>query len=87
MAIGCPLIILKSGLAEWFKFWFMPWMVYYFWVAFLISHHYHVLKSSTSYHGWFITFGFWVMFLISHHYHVLKSSTSGFNLLMLGESG
>lgn len=36
MAIGWPLIILKSGLAGWFKFWFMPWMVYHFWVKFLI---------------------------------------------------
>jgi hypothetical protein len=34
MAIGWPLIILKSGLAGWFKFWFMPWMVYHFWVTF-----------------------------------------------------
>ena len=36
MAIGWPLIILKSGPAGWFKFWFMPWMVYHFWVKFLI---------------------------------------------------
>ena len=39
MAIGWPLIILKSGPAGWFKFWFMPWMVYHFWVTFLIFHH------------------------------------------------
>nr|CAB3481076.1 unnamed protein product [Digitaria exilis] len=31
MAVGWPLIILKSGLAGWFKFWFMPFMVYHFW--------------------------------------------------------
>jgi hypothetical protein len=46
MAIGWPLIILKSGLAGWLKFWFMPWMVYHFWVTFLISHHHHMLKST-----------------------------------------
>jgi acyl-lipid omega-6 desaturase (Delta-12 desaturase) len=46
MVIGWPLIILKSGLAGWFKFWFMPWMVYHFWVMFLISHHHHMLKST-----------------------------------------
>uniref|UniRef100_A0ACD6AKA5 Uncharacterized protein n=1 Tax=Avena sativa TaxID=4498 RepID=A0ACD6AKA5_AVESA len=32
MAIGWPLIILQTGIAGWFKFWFMPWMVYHFWV-------------------------------------------------------
>ncbi|KAG2584177.1 hypothetical protein PVAP13_6KG279400 [Panicum virgatum] len=40
MAIGWPLIILKSGLAGWFKFWFMPWMVYHFWMStFTMVHH------------------------------------------------
>lgn len=32
MAIGWPLIVYKAGLVGWFKFWFMPWMGYHFWV-------------------------------------------------------
>uniref|UniRef100_A0A453B6K6 Fatty acid desaturase domain-containing protein n=1 Tax=Aegilops tauschii subsp. strangulata TaxID=200361 RepID=A0A453B6K6_AEGTS len=40
MAIGWPLIILQSGIAGWFKFWFMPWMVYHFWMStFTMVHH------------------------------------------------
>uniref|UniRef100_A0A0D3H0Q6 Fatty acid desaturase domain-containing protein n=2 Tax=Oryza TaxID=4527 RepID=A0A0D3H0Q6_9ORYZ len=35
MAIGWPLIILKSGIAGWFKFWFMPWMM----STFTMVHH------------------------------------------------
>ncbi|WVZ92741.1 hypothetical protein U9M48_038785 [Paspalum notatum var. saurae] len=35
MAIGWPLIILKTGLAGWFKFWFMPWMM----STFTMVHH------------------------------------------------
>uniref|UniRef100_A0A0E0ICI7 Fatty acid desaturase domain-containing protein n=1 Tax=Oryza nivara TaxID=4536 RepID=A0A0E0ICI7_ORYNI len=37
MAIGWPLIILKSGIAGWFKFWFMPWMQYM--STFTMVHH------------------------------------------------
>lgn len=36
IAIGWPLIIYKTGIIGWFKFWFMPWMVYHFWVMFLV---------------------------------------------------
>lgn len=34
MAIGWPLIIYKTGVIGWFKFWLMPWLGYHFWVNF-----------------------------------------------------
>jgi omega-6 fatty acid desaturase (delta-12 desaturase) len=40
MAIGWPMIIYYTGIAGWFKFWFMPWMGYHFWMsAFTLIHH------------------------------------------------
>ncbi|KAJ3677211.1 hypothetical protein LUZ60_002935 [Juncus effusus] len=40
IAIGWPLIILKSGLMGWFKFWLMPWLGYHFWMStFTMVHH------------------------------------------------
>ena len=35
MAIGWPLIIYKTGVMGWIKFWLMPWLGYHFWVMFL----------------------------------------------------
>lgn len=32
IAIGWPLIILKTGIMGWIKFWLMPWLGYHFWV-------------------------------------------------------
>ncbi|CAJ2679772.1 unnamed protein product [Trifolium pratense] len=31
MAIGWPLIIYKTGIMGWIKFWLMPWLGYHFW--------------------------------------------------------
>lgn len=33
MAIGWPLIMLKTGIAGWIKYWLMPWLGYHFWVT------------------------------------------------------
>lgn len=35
MAIGWPLIIYKTGVMGWIKFWLMPWLGYHFWVMLL----------------------------------------------------
>ncbi|KAL1335227.1 omega-6 fatty acid desaturase, chloroplastic isoform X2 [Arachis ipaensis] len=40
MAIGWPLIIYKTGIMGWIKFWFMPWLGYHFWMStFTMVHH------------------------------------------------
>lgn len=33
MAIGWPLIILKTGIVGWINYWLMPWLGYHFWVT------------------------------------------------------
>lgn len=35
IAIGWPLIIYKTGIMGWIKFWLMPWLGYHFWVMLL----------------------------------------------------
>lgn len=35
MFIGWPLIIYKTGIVGWIKFWLMPWLGYHFWVTLL----------------------------------------------------
>eukprot|EP00249_Psilotum_nudum_P026976 c34152_g1_i1 orf=245-1597(+) len=38
--VGWPLIIYKAGIAGWFRFWFMPWLGYHFWMGtFTMVHH------------------------------------------------
>ncbi|KAH7432887.1 hypothetical protein KP509_07G044600 [Ceratopteris richardii] len=40
MAIGWPLIIYKTGIVGWVKFWLMPWLGYHFWMStFTMVHH------------------------------------------------
>ncbi|KAL2929952.1 Omega-6 fatty acid desaturase chloroplastic [Bienertia sinuspersici] len=40
MAIAWPLIICKTGIVGWIKFWLMPWLGYHFWMStFTIVHH------------------------------------------------
>lgn len=40
MAIGWPLIIYKTGIMGWVKFWLMPWLGYHFWMStFTMVHH------------------------------------------------
>ncbi|KAH9620954.1 hypothetical protein KSS87_004413 [Heliosperma pusillum] len=40
MGIAWPLIIYKTGIAGWIKFWLMPWLGYHFWMStFTIVHH------------------------------------------------
>nr|GMD24320.1 omega-6 fatty acid desaturase, chloroplastic [Ipomoea batatas]GMD27569.1 omega-6 fatty acid desaturase, chloroplastic [Ipomoea batatas] len=40
MAIGWPLIIYKTGIIGWVKFWLMPWLGYHFWMStFTMVHH------------------------------------------------
>ncbi|KAK4392789.1 Omega-6 fatty acid desaturase, chloroplastic [Sesamum angolense] len=40
MAIGWPLIIYKTGIQGWIKFWLMPWLGYHFWMStFTMVHH------------------------------------------------
>lgn len=40
MAIGWPLIILKTGIVGWIKYWLMPWLGYHFWMStFTMVHH------------------------------------------------
>lgn len=40
MAIGWPLIIYKTGIMGWIKFWLMPWLGYHFWMStFTMVHH------------------------------------------------
>ncbi|KAG8372580.1 hypothetical protein BUALT_Bualt12G0080800 [Buddleja alternifolia] len=40
MAIGWPLMIYKTGITGWIKFWFMPWLGYHFWMStFTMVHH------------------------------------------------
>ncbi|KAL4181846.1 hypothetical protein AMTRI_Chr12g273040 [Amborella trichopoda] len=40
VVIGWPLIIYKTGIFGWFKFWLMPWLVYHFWMStFTMVHH------------------------------------------------
>ncbi|XP_020594054.1 omega-6 fatty acid desaturase, chloroplastic isoform X2 [Phalaenopsis equestris] len=40
IAIGWPLIIYKTGIVGWIKFWLMPWLVYHFWMStFTMVHH------------------------------------------------
>ncbi|KAK1323106.1 hypothetical protein QJS10_CPA02g01281 [Acorus calamus] len=40
IAIGWPLIVYKTGIIGWLKFWFMPWMGYHFWMStFTMVHH------------------------------------------------
>ncbi|KAJ0090890.1 hypothetical protein Patl1_14790 [Pistacia atlantica] len=40
MAIGWPLIIFKTGIMGWIKYWLMPWLGYHFWMStFTMVHH------------------------------------------------
>ncbi|EEF29426.1 Omega-6 fatty acid desaturase, chloroplast precursor, putative [Ricinus communis] len=40
MAIGWPLIVYKTGIMGWIKFWLMPWLGYHFWMStFTMVHH------------------------------------------------
>ncbi|CAL5402140.1 unnamed protein product [Camellia sinensis] len=40
MAIGWPLIIYKTGIMGWIKFWLIPWLGYHFWMStFTMVHH------------------------------------------------
>ncbi|KAG7035676.1 hypothetical protein SDJN02_02474 [Cucurbita argyrosperma subsp. argyrosperma] len=40
MFIGWPLIIYKTGIIGWVKFWLMPWLGYHFWMStFTMVHH------------------------------------------------
>lgn len=40
MAVAWPLIIYKTGIVGWIKFWLMPWLGYHFWMStFTIVHH------------------------------------------------
>ncbi|KAL6534848.1 Omega-6 fatty acid desaturase, chloroplastic [Orobanche gracilis] len=40
MGIGWPLIIYKTGIIGWIKFWLMPWLGYHFWMStFTMVHH------------------------------------------------
>ncbi|MQM05078.1 hypothetical protein Taro_037884, partial [Colocasia esculenta] len=40
IGIGWPLIIYKTGVIGWIKYWFMPWMGYHFWMStFTVVHH------------------------------------------------
>eukprot|EP01018_Ginkgo_biloba_P035358 Gb_08625 [translate_table: standard] len=40
MVIGWPLIIFKTGITGWIKFWLMPWLGYHFWMStFTMVHH------------------------------------------------
>ncbi|KAK1414015.1 hypothetical protein QVD17_29752 [Tagetes erecta] len=40
IAIGWPLIIYKTGIVGWIKFWLMPWFGYHFWTSvFTMIHH------------------------------------------------
>ncbi|KAH6794397.1 fatty acid desaturase 6 [Perilla frutescens var. hirtella] len=40
MAIGWPLMIYKTGIMGWIKFWLMPWLGYHFWMStFTMVHH------------------------------------------------
>ncbi|CAK9168842.1 unnamed protein product [Ilex paraguariensis] len=40
MAIGWPLIVFKTGIMGWIKFWLMPWLGYHFWMStFTMVHH------------------------------------------------
>ncbi|KAK4781312.1 hypothetical protein SAY87_017418 [Trapa incisa] len=40
MGIGWPLIVYKTGIVGWVKFWLMPWLGYHFWMStFTMVHH------------------------------------------------
>ena len=40
MGVGWPLLIAKAGWWGWFKYWFMPWVGYHFWMStFTLVHH------------------------------------------------
>ncbi|XP_057415884.1 omega-6 fatty acid desaturase, chloroplastic [Lotus japonicus] len=40
IGIGWPLIIYKTGIMGWIKFWLMPWLGYHFWMStFTMVHH------------------------------------------------
>ncbi|XXG58867.1 hypothetical protein AAC387_Pa04g1062 [Persea americana] len=40
IAIGWPLIVYKTGIMGWIKFWLMPWLGYHFWMStFTMVHH------------------------------------------------
>ncbi|KAL8145289.1 omega-6 fatty acid desaturase, chloroplastic isoform X1 [Apium graveolens] len=40
MAVGWPLIVLKTGVVGWIKYWLMPWLGYHFWMStFTMVHH------------------------------------------------
>lgn len=40
MGVAWPLIIYKTGIVGWMKFWLMPWLGYHFWMStFTIVHH------------------------------------------------
>ncbi|GFP94110.1 omega-6 fatty acid desaturase chloroplastic [Phtheirospermum japonicum] len=40
MTFGWPLIIYKTGIVGWVKFWLMPWLGYHFWMStFTMVHH------------------------------------------------
>ncbi|CAN1809580.1 Omega-6 fatty acid desaturase, chloroplastic [Linum perenne] len=40
MAVGWPLIIYKTGIVGWMKYWLMPWLGYHFWMStFTMVHH------------------------------------------------
>ncbi|KAG6504782.1 hypothetical protein ZIOFF_037129 [Zingiber officinale] len=55
MAIGWPLIIYKTGITGWIKFWLMPWLGYHFWMStFTMVHHTapHIpFKTSDEWHA------------------------------------
>ncbi|KAL2338513.1 hypothetical protein Fmac_012959 [Flemingia macrophylla] len=46
IAIGWPLIIYKTGIMGWIKFWLMPWLGYHFWVISLLSCNFILCLSS-----------------------------------------
>nr|QBQ82065.1 omega-6 fatty acid desaturase [Paeonia ludlowii] len=40
IAIGWPLIVYKTGIVGWIKFWLIPWLGYHFWMStFTMVHH------------------------------------------------
>lgn len=45
MAIGWPLIIYKTGIMGWIKYWFMPWLGYHFWVRSSLSYYNYIGNS------------------------------------------
>jgi hypothetical protein len=60
IAIGWPLIIYKTGIMGWIKFWLMPWLGYHFWVMLvpvpfvLVFGHSNHVKLITSFNSFFV---------------------------------